>query len=183
VFIGTARESSRIFQVADAAWVYLHAKILMLDSLQGLDMESTGIHLWLVLWKAYEALHRHADRHIHSLGLGFSDFAVLEVLLHKGPTPVNAIGQLVHLTSGSITAAIDRMEQKSLVERCSDPADRRARVVHLTEKGRKLIDCAFQDHAEAMEAATSGLTAVERGQAVALLKKLGLSAEGKGIPE
>jgi len=142
-------------------------------------MEATGIHLWLVLWKAYEAVRRHAERHIHSLGLGFSDFAVLEALLHKGPTPVNTIGELVHLTSGSITAAIDRLERKSLVERCADPSDRRARVVHLTEVGRKLIECAFGDHAAAMQAAASGLTAAERSEAVALLKKLGLSAQAR----
>jgi MarR family 2-MHQ and catechol resistance regulon transcriptional repressor len=143
-------------------------------------MEATGIHLWLVLWRAYEAVHSHAERHIRSLGIGFSDFAVLEVLLHKGPTPVNAIGELVHLTSGSITAAIDRLERKSLVERCTHPADRRARVVHLTQAGRKLIECAFREHSEAMEAATSGLTAAERGEAVKLLKKLGLSAATGG---
>ena len=139
-------------------------------------METTGIHLWLVLWKAYQALLGHAERHIHSLGLGFSDFAVLEVLLHKGPAPVNTIGELVHLTSGSITAAIDRLERKSLVARCADPSDRRARVVHLTEAGQALIERAFRDHAAAMEAAAGGLSAVERGAAVALLKKLGLSA-------
>jgi MarR family 2-MHQ and catechol resistance regulon transcriptional repressor len=144
-------------------------------------MEATGIHLWLVLWKAYEAVSRHAERHIHSLGLGFSDFAVLEALLHKGPAPVNTIGELVHLTSGSITAAIDRLARKSLVERCMDPSDRRARVVHLTEAGRKAIECAFRDHAAAMEEATSGLTTAERGEAAALLKKLGLSARAKGI--
>jgi MarR family 2-MHQ and catechol resistance regulon transcriptional repressor len=146
-------------------------------------MEATGIHLWLVLWKAYEAVRRHAVRHIHSLGLGFSDFAVLEVLLNKGPTPVNAIGERVHLTSGSITAAIDRLEQKSLVERCADASDRRARVVHLTHEGRALIECALRDHAAAMEAATQGLTAAERGEAVALLKKLGLSAQANVLPE
>ena len=139
-------------------------------------METTGIHLWLVLWKAYEAVRRHAVRHIRSLGLGFSDFAVLEVLLHKGPTPVNTIGQRVHLTSGSITAAIDRLERKALVERCADELDRRARVVHLTGAGRKLIECAFQAHAEAMEAATNGLTQAEREQAAALLRKLGRGA-------
>ncbi len=142
-------------------------------------MDATGIHLWLVLWKAYEAVRRHAERHIHSLGLGFSDFAVLEALLHKGPTPVNTIGELVHLTSGSITAAVDRLERKSLVERCPDPSDRRARVVHLTGVGRRLIECAFRDHEAAMEVATSGLTAAERGEAVVLLKKLGLSAQGR----
>jgi MarR family transcriptional regulator, 2-MHQ and catechol-resistance regulon repressor len=142
-------------------------------------METGGIHLWLVLWKAYESLRRHSEHHIHSLGLGFSDFAVLEALLHKGPTPVNTIGGMVHLTSGSITAAVDRLEAKKLVQRCSHMRDRRARVVHLTETGRKLIECAFANHVAALEEATSGLTSQEREQAVILLKKLGLSAEAK----
>src|SRR4051794_3494188 len=127
-------------------------------------MEASGIHLWLVLWKTYQAIRCHAERHIHSLGLGFSDFAVLEVLLHKGPTPVNTIGNLVHLSSGSITAAIDRLQQKGLVERVGDPSDRRARAVHLTQGGRKLIECAFRDHAAALEKATSGLTPAERAE-------------------
>src|ERR1035437_8791936 len=113
-------------------------------------MEATGIHLWLVLWKAYEAIRRHADRHIHSLGLGFSDFAVLEVLLHKGPAPVNMIGELVHLTSGSITAAIDRLEQKSLVARCTDPSDRRGRGGPLKEGGREGIEGGGRGYAAAL---------------------------------
>src|SRR5260370_28568548 len=144
-------------------------------------MDSTGIHLWLVLWKAYEAIRRHAERHMHWLGLGFSDFAVLEALLHKGPTPVNTIGALVHLSSGSITAAIDRLQRKSLVERCTDPSDRRARVVHLTAAGRKLIECAFRDHAAAIEAATDRLTAAEPGGAGALLQKLRLHAPAQEL--
>ncbi len=139
-------------------------------------MDPSGIHLWLVLWKAYESLHGHALRHIHSLGLGFSDFSVLEVVLHKGPTPVNTIGEMVHLTSGSITAAVDRLAAKGLVERCSHPTDRRARMVHLTEAGETLIRSAFTDHAAAMERAAGGLSREERLQAVTLLKKLGLHA-------
>ncbi|MCU1233223.1 MAG: transcriptional regulator, MarR family [Candidatus Solibacter sp.] len=142
-------------------------------------MNSSGTHLWLVLWKAYESLHAHAIRHIQSLGLGFSDFAVLEVLLHKGPTPVNTIGELVHLTSGSITVAVDRMEAKGLVQRCNHPSDRRARVVHLTPTGETLIRCAFTAHETAMELATAGLTPAEQVQAVALLKKLGLHARAE----
>jgi MarR family transcriptional regulator, 2-MHQ and catechol-resistance regulon repressor len=139
-------------------------------------MEESGTHLWLVLWKAFDAVRAHAERHIHSLGIGFSDFAVLEVILHKGPTPVNQIGSRVGLTSGSITTAIDRLERKGLVSRCSDPQDRRARVVHLTGPGRKLIECAFAGHEAAMEKAAGGLTLSERAAAVALLKKLGLHA-------
>jgi MarR family 2-MHQ and catechol resistance regulon transcriptional repressor len=140
-------------------------------------MKSNGIHLWLILWKAFDAVRKHAEQHIESLGLGLSDFGVLEALLHKGPLPVNTIGSLIRLTSGSITAAVDRMEVKGLVERRNDPGDRRARVVHLTATGRKLISCAFGDHEAAMERATSGLTPSERVDATTLLKKLGLGAQ------
>ena len=140
-------------------------------------MKASGVHLWLILWKAYDAVREHAERHIQSLGLCLSDFGVLEALLHKGPLPVNTIGGLIRLTSGSITAAVDRLEGKGLVERRNDPGDRRARVVHLTAAGRKLISSAFEDHEAAMERATSGLTASERGEAAALLKKLGLAAQ------
>ncbi|MDE3168185.1 MAG: MarR family transcriptional regulator [Acidobacteriota bacterium] len=140
-------------------------------------MDPGGVHLWLILWKAYESVRAHADRHIRATGLGFSDFAVLETLLHKGAQPVNAIGHRVYLTSGSITAAVDRLEGRGLVKRCDEPSDRRTRMVHLTPAGRKLIECAFAAHAAAMEHAASGLEAAEREQLARLLKKLGCRAE------
>lgn len=140
-------------------------------------MSESGVHLWLVLMKAHESLRRHAEAHIHSLGIGFSDFQVLELLLHKGPTPVNEIGRRVRLTSAAITAAVDRLEAKGLVERRFDAVDRRTRIIHLTDAGRELIAGAFEDHARAMERAAAGLTAEERAQAAALLKKLGVYAD------
>jgi MarR family transcriptional regulator, 2-MHQ and catechol-resistance regulon repressor len=140
-------------------------------------MDTSSMHLWLVLWKAYESVRAHADRHVRTAGLGFSDFAVLELLLHKGPTPVNAIGERVYLTSGSITVAVDRLERKGLVCRCGDPRDRRTRVVHLTKAGRKLIERTFAGHRGAIETATAGLSHQERAQAIILLKKLGLHAQ------
>src|ERR1700686_5586014 len=77
--------------------------------------KNSGVHLWLVLMKAHRALSRHAMRSIEPSGLGFSDFAVLEVLLNKGPQRVNDIGRRVDLTSGSITTAVDRLEKPGLV--------------------------------------------------------------------
>ena len=138
---------------------------------------SSGVNLWLILWKAFDALQGHALRNIASLGLGLSDFGILEMLLHKGPLPVNTIGEKIRLTSGSVSVAIDRLEAKGLVERRNDPNDRRARVVHLTAAGRKLIECAFARHAEAMEQAAAGVTGHERTELIRLLKQLGLKAE------
>src|SRR6266404_1545563 len=93
--------------------------------------ETSAIHVWLVLWRAARAIEQNAINSVLGLGLGLSEFAVLEVLLHKGPLPVNVIGKKVLLTSGSITAAIDRLESRNLVHRTADRQDRRARIVHL----------------------------------------------------
>jgi MarR family 2-MHQ and catechol resistance regulon transcriptional repressor len=139
--------------------------------------KSSGIHLWLVLMKAHRALSRHATKSIEPSGLGFSDFAVLEVLMSKGPQKVNDIGRRVDLTSGSITTAIDRLESRGLVVRGLDDADRRSRIVRLTPAGRSHIREIFAQHEAALEAASSGLTKAERKVLIELLKKLGIAAE------
>ena len=156
--------------------LYLETKYIDVKMSQKDSASRDGVHLWLILWKAFSALQHHALRSIERLGLGYSDFGVLEVVLHKGPTPVNTIGDKVNLTSGSISVAVDRLEDRGLVERRPDPADRRTRVVHLTAAGRKLIERAFECHAAAMERATSGLSEAEREQAIGLLRKLGKAA-------
>jgi len=131
------------------------------------------------LWKAARAIEQNAIRSVSALGLGRSDFAVLEVLLHKGPQPVNVIGRKVLLTSGSITAAVDRLESRKLVRRTADPKDRRGRIVELTEKGCRLIERAFQQHAMDMEETMAVLRSGERVELVRLLKKVGTWAAAR----
>src|SRR5258705_13925459 len=140
-------------------------------------MDSSGIHLWLVLMKAYRTLERHARCSIEPSGLGLSDFAILELLLHRGQQPVNEIGRRIDLTSGAITSAVDRLEAQGLVVRTSDPEDRRTRFVSLTPKGTALIRKVFGVHKRAMKNATSSLTAAERETLINLIKKLGRAAE------
>src|SRR2546425_13293886 len=140
-------------------------------------MDSSGIHLWLVLMKAYRTLERHARRRIEPLGLGASDFAILELLLHRGRQPVNAIGRRVDLTSGAITSAVDRLEAQGLVVRTADAEDRRTRFVSLTSKGTKRIREVFGIHKPAIEAATRGLATAERETLINPIKKLGRAAE------
>jgi MarR family 2-MHQ and catechol resistance regulon transcriptional repressor len=137
----------------------------------------SGIHVWLVLMKAYRSVVRHAQRSVEQFGLGISDFAILELLLHKGPQNVVAIGRTVSLTSGAITTAIDRLESQGKVERGAHPTDRRSRVVCLTAQGRKEIEKIFAAHAEAMRDAARGLSGSEKAALVKLLKKLGTTAD------
>ena len=144
-----------------------------LESLSG----GSGVHLFLVLWKAARAVESYAEKSITELALCGSDFAVLEALLHKGSLPVNEIGKKVLLTSGSITVAVDRLETKGLVERRAHGTDRRARIVHLTKSGRKLITRIYGEHAGDMEKlAAASLTKAERKTLISLLKKIGYKA-------
>ncbi len=134
-------------------------------------------HMWLVMMKAFQAMASHARADLARSRLGLSDFAVLELLLHKGPMPVSAIGPKVRLTPGSISTAVDRLHAKKLVSRTEDAADRRVRTVSLTAKGRALIVPVFARHTATMDAASQGLTVRECAELAALLKKLGKFAE------
>jgi MarR family 2-MHQ and catechol resistance regulon transcriptional repressor len=139
--------------------------------------DGSGTHLWLVLMKAHRALQKVAIRSIESLGVGLSDFGVMELLLHKGPQPVNEIGRRIDLTSGAITTAVDRLEARGLVAREAHPTDRRARIVRLTPEGREQAATLFGDHKRAMDLAASRLSKAERLELIELLRKLGVSAE------
>lgn len=137
----------------------------------------SGVHVFLVLWKAARAVETYAQKSVTALEMCGSDFAVLEALLHKGPLPVNEIGKKILLTSGSITVAVDRLEKRGLVQRRAHGTDRRARIVHLTREGKKLITRAYAQHAADMERlASASLTVTERATLIRLLKKIGYKA-------
>jgi MarR family transcriptional regulator, 2-MHQ and catechol-resistance regulon repressor len=142
----------------------------MTRGIQGTD------HVWLVMMKAMRALTRYAAADIEETGLGLSDFGVLELLLHKGPLPVNTIGPIVDLTPGSISIAVDRLVAKGLVTRVESTEDRRVRIVALTPRGKDLIVLAFRKHSGQMKKVFSELSADELRTLEAALKKVGKQA-------
>ncbi len=139
-------------------------------------MKTSAAQLWIVLAKCHRAVLQHAENSIASTGLCFSDFTALEALLHKGPMTISEIGTKVLLTSGSMTAAIDRLENRGLVVRESVEADRRSRMIRLTKDGQELIAPLFRKHSEDLEKLMSVLDERERQQIYGPLKKLGLAA-------
>ena len=141
------------------------------------NQDTSGIHLWLITWKAYDAMHANALASIDELGMCLSDFGILELLLHKGPSTINDLGSKLSLTSGSSTQAVDRLESRGLVRREPSKTDRRAKVVHLTAEGRQLIEESFARHEKDMERACDELTGEERAELIRLLKKLGKHAQ------
>ena len=137
-----------------------------------------GTTLYLALWRTTREMQQIAEANIATTGLCLSDFAVLEALLHGGPQRVTTIAEKVLLTSGSMTSAIDRLAAKGLVERAADPHDARARVIELTGAGTSLIEPIFAEHAAALDAVVSGLSAENRAELLRLLLALRSNIRG-----
>ncbi|SIO02775.1 transcriptional regulator, MarR family [Singulisphaera sp. GP187] len=127
--------------------------------------------------KAMQAITRYALANLEETGLGLSDFAVLEALLHKGPLPVNVIGPKVNLTPGSISVAVDRLVSKGLVSRAECSQNRRVRIVALPPHGESVIKPIFRAHVETMENVFAGLSRQELRQLEQQLKRVGKLAE------
>jgi len=136
-----------------------------------------ALHAWLIMLKAWQSISRYVLPTMIEGGLGDSDFRVLEVLLHKGSMPVSAIGPKVHLNSGSVSVAVDRLFRKGLVNRVESTGDRRVRTVSLTEKGREMFVPVFRRHSALIKRAFQDLSPAELQQLEVALKKIGKRAE------
>jgi MarR family 2-MHQ and catechol resistance regulon transcriptional repressor len=142
------------------------------------------VHCWLVLLKAFQAASKYLYAGLAETGIDDTDFRILEVLLNKGPLPVNSIGPKVFLTPGSISTAVDRLLDRGLVSRVESPEDRRVRIVSLTKKGKELIVPIFRKHAAEIAKVFADASPKELRSLETILKKIGKRAQslGTGIP-
>jgi MarR family 2-MHQ and catechol resistance regulon transcriptional repressor len=136
----------------------------------------TAPHLWTVMTRSHHAVQRLAEASIARTDLCLTDFAALEALLHKGPLTITELQDKVLLASGSMTAAVDRLEKRGLLVRKSSPSDRRARVLELTRDGKRLAELQFERHARDLESLMSVLSPKEKTALYSSIKKLGLRA-------
>ncbi|MGD7043483.1 MarR family winged helix-turn-helix transcriptional regulator [Jeotgalibacillus proteolyticus] len=134
-----------------------------------------SLKLFIVLSRAYKSMNEMSNRFIQQQGLNPTEFAVLELLYHKGKQPLQKIGGKILLASGSITYVVDKLEKKGFIKRIASPQDRRVTYAETTEKGNDFMSEIFPDHEKNLHSMMSVLTSEEQEQAIELLKKLGLS--------
>ncbi|HEY9448207.1 MAG TPA: MarR family transcriptional regulator [Gemmatimonadaceae bacterium] len=145
--------------------------------------EDAALKLWVVLARAQLAVARHAEADIARHGLTLGEFAIIEVLYHRGPLLLGEVQRKILVSSGGVTYLVDRLEAKGLVKRQECAEDRRARYAALTPEGEKLMGRIFPEHARSIARAVSGLTRAEQLEASALLRKLGIAAAELPLPD
>lgn len=144
---------------------------------QNVNDKMLALKLFIVLSRAHREITDRVVEDIRSYDLNPTEFAVLELLYHKGEQPIQQIGKKVLLSSGSITYVVDKLEAKQLLIRQPCPIDRRVTYAVITESGKQLMAEIFPDHKRAIAEIFGGLTADEKTTMISLLKKLGFHAQ------
>lgn len=140
--------------------------------MQDMSIEQS-LKLYVVLSKSYRAMNDKINKKIQNYGLNPTEFAVLELLYHKGRQPLQQIGGKILLASGSITYVVDKLEKKNLLERVACPNDRRVIYASITNDGIALMDDIFPKHAEFIDNCFSVFSQEEKLQMTELLRKMG----------
>jgi len=136
------------------------------------ELVDLNLKALIALSRCTHNVHKREYRTIKAGGLTVSQFAVLEILYHKGDLRVCEIMEKILTTGGNMTVVIDNLVKENLVERCSDPKDRRVNLISITEKGRNLISEIFPKHLENINDIFSILTSEEKKNLIKLVKKL-----------
>lgn len=143
----------------------------------GTPQDDLSLKLLIVLTRAHRSVADRLKRDIQQYGLNMTEFAVLELLFHKGEQPIQHIGKKILLASGSTTYVVDQLEKKKLLKRKMCPNDRRITYAVITDEGEKLIQEIFPRHRETIHGMFSCLSEEEKQTMIRLLKTTGIHVQ------
>jgi MarR family 2-MHQ and catechol resistance regulon transcriptional repressor len=150
-----------------------------------LDRAAT-LQLLIAIARAVKAIEKAVRPHLASHGLAMTEFAVLEVLYHKGPLPLGEIRDRILVTGASTTYVVDKLEERGLMRRRGSGDDKRVVVGEITPAGRKLMGELFPVHVEHLRQIMAALSPQEKRTAIRLIRKLSQHANtigGAGVPD
>jgi DNA-binding MarR family transcriptional regulator len=116
-------------------------------------------------------------RHMKPLGLKIVEFSILMLVAANREVNQKQIGQTLDISAPNLAVILDRMAERGWVQRVRSEKDRRAQHIHLTPKGRELVQRAEKISATMEDASLGVLSAAERALLIELLLKV---AAGSG---
>ncbi len=143
---------------------------------KGTEKEIETLNAFIKMTRASESINNRLSRNLAESceKLTLSQFGILEALLHVGSSNQRDLGAKLLKTGGNITMVIDNLEKRKYVKRETDPNDRRASIVSLTEEGEEFISGYFPSHVEKIVEEFSVLTSEELKELARLCKKVGM---------
>lgn len=135
-----------------------------------------NLKLVVVLDRCYQSVSKKDRQSMQQdTNLTVAQFAVLEILYHKGDLKVGEIIEKTLSSIGNINVVVNNLEKQDMVKKVKCETDRRITYVKITEKGKKLMNRIFPNHVENIYKITEKLSTEEKRILIELLKKLGKS--------
>ena len=125
-----------------------------------------------LLGRAHDEHRRIAERELAALGLRPKALGALMVLAVEGALTQQRLAERQGIDRTTMVAVVDELERARLVERRRNPTDRRAYALHLTAAGRSALERGRDATARAEEAFLAPLSAAERRDLKATLRRL-----------
>ncbi|SHI66606.1 MarR family winged helix-turn-helix transcriptional regulator [Parasporobacterium paucivorans] len=135
-------------------------------------LNDSNLKVFICLSRATQALHKRAGKIFGEGGLTTSQFAVLEVLYHKGELTINEIIEKILSSSGNVTVVINNLEKDALIVRRINPADKRSWMISITEKGKQQIEEIFPSHLKDLGISFQNLTEEEKLTLISIARKI-----------
>ena len=140
-------------------------------------MSEIALKSLTVLLRSSQSIEEVLRKDMQRYGLNMTEFAVLELLYHKGEQPIQKIGENILITSGSITYVVDKLEKKGFAERIACPTDRRVTFASITESGKQFMDEIFPQHEKKVEDIFAVLDEAQQQQFIEVAKLIGFHAK------
>lgn len=124
--------------------------------------------------RGYGALQRHMEPYFAGFGITPQQFQILTILNRlKDQRPTQRrLGRELYVSFPNVTVMLGRLEEAGLVERRTNPEDRRENFVELTAQGRTLLRRIWKAHQEQLDRVMAGLTEKEQLELARLLNKM-----------
>jgi DNA-binding MarR family transcriptional regulator len=151
----------------------------------GMCSEPAGLDdLSLLTHQAAQGMRSVLDRLCREQGLKDArDWFVLHALSDGISRTQLEIARLVCIDKTTLTALLDRLEDDELIVRVTDKHDRRARIPHTTDAGRKVFDAIDKNHAAVQKALLEDVSPEQAEQLFALLTRCAAAGERSGCPD
>lgn len=146
---------------------------------KGKISEINALNTYIKLTRASDSVNSRLKNLLSKQGLTDGQFGILEALHHLGPLCQKDLAKKLLKSGGNMTMVIDNLEKQNLVVRKRGERDRRFFTVHLTEKGRNLIEKIFPAQLAAIVEEMNTLTEEEQLELQRICKKIGLQKESQ----
>jgi len=111
-------------------------------------MEKTELKIFIGMSRALNKINRATNKIYTKYGLTSGQFAVLEVLYHKGELSVGEVQEKILSTSGTIPVIVKNLEKEGFLQKSNDESDKRRFILQITQKGKELMDIIYPENEE-----------------------------------